>query len=148
MVFTCSNDSILCFRIYQAIKKLPDLIETLSNSSNKTLNSVITTPLKELINDMDKYQAMIEETIDFNLVERGEFLIKSGFDEELQKMRNEMDDYETKMKSNLTKTSGILGIPVKLDSNAQYGFFFKVSLKVIILFNCISTQSFIKKFQN
>lgn len=97
---------------------------------------------------MNKYQAMIEETIDFNLVERGEFLIKSGFDEELQKMRNEMDDYETKMRSNLTKTSGALGIPVKLDSNTQYGFFFKVSLKVIILLNCICKIFFKKKFHD
>ncbi|KAL5240610.1 hypothetical protein ACI65C_008020 [Semiaphis heraclei] len=118
-----------CYRIYQAIQKLPDLVQTLSNSDNKTLNSVITTPLKELVGDMNKYQAMIEETIDFKLVERGEFLIQSGFDEELQEMRNQMDNYESKMKSNLTKTSGALGISVKLDSNSQYGFFFKVLLK-------------------
>jgi len=106
-------------------------VQTLSNSDNKTLNSVITTPLKELVNDMNKYQAMIEETIDLKLVERGEFLIQSGFDDELQEMRNQMDDYESKMKSNLTKTSGALGISVKLDSNSQYGFFFKVLLKVM-----------------
>lgn len=107
-------------------------METLGNSENKTLNSVITIPLKELVNDMEKYQTMIEETIDLNLVERGEFLIQSGFDDELQEMRNQMNDYESKMKSNLTKTSGALGISVKLDSNSQYGFFFKVPLKVII----------------
>lgn len=107
-------------------------METLGNSDNKTLNSLITIPLKELVNDMEKYQSMIEETIDLNLVERGEFLIQSGFDDELQEMRNQMNDYETKMKSNLTKTSGALGVPVKLDSNSQYGFFFKVTLKVII----------------
>ncbi|KAF0754140.1 Uncharacterized protein FWK35_00019612, partial [Aphis craccivora] len=118
-----------CYRIYQAIQKLPDLVQTLSNSDNTTLNSVITTPLKELVNDMNKYQAMIEETIDLKLIERGEFLIQSGFDDELQEMRNQMDDYETKMKSNLTKTNGALGISVKLDSNSQYGFFYKVSLK-------------------
>jgi len=82
---------------------------------------------------MNNYQAMIEETIDFNLVERGEFLIRSGFDDELQKMRNHMNEYETKMKSNLIKTSGALGIPVKLDSNSQYGFFFKAALKVIFI---------------
>lgn len=93
---------------------------------------MITIPLKELVNDMEKYQTMIEETIDLNLVERGEFLIQSGFDDELQEMRNQMNDYESKMKSNLTKTSGALGISVKLDSNSQYGFFFKVPLKVII----------------
>jgi len=120
-------------RIYQAIQKLPDLLQTLSNSDNKTLNSIITTPLKEFVNDMHNYQAMIEETIDFNLVERGEFLIRSGFDDELQKMRNHMNEYETKMKSNLNKTSGALGIPVKLDSNSQYGFFFKAALKVIFI---------------
>lgn len=109
-------------------------METLSNLDNKTLNSLITTPLRELVNDMNKYQVMIEETIDLNLVERGEFLIQSGFDDELQEMRNQMNDYEMKIKSNLTKTSGILGISVKLDSNSQYGFFFKVPLKVFIQF--------------
>lgn len=107
-------------------------METLNNSDDKTLSSVITIPLKELVSDMEKYQTMIEETIDLNLVERGEFLIQSGFDDDLQEMRNQMNDYESKMKSNLTKTSGSLGISVKLDSNSQYGFFFKVSLKVII----------------
>lgn len=121
----------LNFRIFQAVQKLPDLVQTLSNSDNKTLNNVITEPLKEFMNDMNNYQAMIKETIDFDLVERGEFLIQSGFDEELQEMRNQMNEYETKMKSNLNKTSGVLGISVKLDSNSQYGFFFKVSLKVI-----------------
>lgn len=123
------------YRIYQAVQKLPDLVETLKDSDDKTLKSIITTPLKELVTDMDKYQAMIKETIDFNLVERGEFLIQSGFDDNLQEMRNQMNEYETKMKSNLTKTSGSLGISVKLDSNSQYGFFFKVALKVI--FDCI-----------
>lgn len=119
-------------RIYQAIQKLPDLVQTLTNSDDKTLKSVITTPLEELVHDMNKYQAMIEETIDFNLVERGEFLIQSGFDNDLQEMRNQMNEYEMKMKSNLTKTSGALDISVKLDSNSQYGFFFKVALKVIL----------------
>jgi len=73
------------------VQKLPDLVQTLSNSNNITLSSIITTPLKEFVNDMNKYQAMIEETIDFNLVERGEFLIQSGFDDELQEMRNQMN---------------------------------------------------------
>lgn len=127
----------MCFRIYQAIQKLPDLVQTLSSSNNQTMNSVITMPLNELVNDMNKYQAMIEQTIDFNLVDRGEFLIQSGFDDELQEMRNQMNDYEVKMKSNLTKTSGALDIGVKLDSNSQYGFFFKVSLKVITRFMII-----------
>lgn len=111
-------------------------MQTLSNSNNKTLNSIITTPLKEFVHDMNKYLAMIEETIDFNLVERGEFLIQSGFDDELKEMRNQMNEFENKIKSNLTKTSGALGISVKLDTNSQYGFFFKVSLKVII-FNLV-----------
>lgn len=125
------------FRIYQAIKKLPDLIETLNNADNKTLNNVITTPLNEFVNDMNNYQAMIEKTIDFDLVERGEFLIQSEFDEELREMRKQMNEYEVKMKSNLNKTSVALGISVKLDSNSQYGFFFKVALKVIIFFNFV-----------
>ncbi|XP_050443074.1 DNA mismatch repair protein Msh2 isoform X2 [Adelges cooleyi] len=118
-----------CYRIYQAVEKLPALVETLNNSDYKTLQSVITMPLKELVKDMSNYQSMIEETIDFNLVQRGDYLIQSGFDEELQEMRNQMNDLEAKMKSNLAKTSGQLKIQVKLDSNSQYGFFFKVPLK-------------------
>lgn len=127
------NLTFIHIRIYQAVQKLPDLLQTLSNSDNTTLNNIITTTLKEFSNDMSNYQSMIEETIDFNLVERGEFLIQSGFDNDLQEMRNQMNEYESKIKSNLTKTSEALGISVKLDSNSQYGFFFKVSLKVITL---------------
>lgn len=119
------------FRIYQAVRKLPDLLQTLCSSDNTTLNNVITTTLKECFEDMSNYQSMIEETIDFNLIERGEFLIQSGFDDDLQEMRNQMNEYESKIKSNFTKTSEALGISVKLDSNSHYGFFFKVSLKVI-----------------
>lgn len=92
-------------------------------------------PLKELVNDMRNYQSMIEETIDFNLVDRGDFLIQSGFDEELQEMRNQMDELEKKMKSSLAKTSEALQIQVKLDSNSQYGFFFKAALKVIFIWD-------------
>lgn len=45
-----------------------------------------------------------------------------------------MDNLESKMKKQLTLVAAELGLPenksVKLESNGQFGFFFRVNLKV------------------
>lgn len=83
--------SILCFvirRVYQGLSKLPLLLKTLKSSNegspHPTLQSVFISPLEDQIKYMDKFQAMMETTLDMTLVDRGEFLIKPDFDEDLQ----------------------------------------------------------------
>lgn len=76
------------FRIYYGITKLSSLINTLKSCNNSnphsTLQSVFISTLEEQIEDTSKYVEMIETTLDLNSVDRGDFLIKADFDEELE----------------------------------------------------------------
>lgn len=72
------------FRIYQAIKRLPNLVSALAASSHPTMQAFFISQLNDHIEDMIKFQEMVESTLDLSLVDRGEFLIKPEFDEELQ----------------------------------------------------------------
>lgn len=76
------------YRIYQAVSKLPDLLNSLETSyqdnPQPTLSSCFITPLKEQITELDKYQEMVQSTIDLDSVDKGEYLIKSEFDQDLQ----------------------------------------------------------------
>lgn len=68
-----------------SVSHLPRLIQQLSDASDKTaLKELIINPLKELVNDMDKFQQMIEQTIDLDAAEKGDFLVRPDFDDELK----------------------------------------------------------------
>lgn len=81
----CAKKATLqdCYRIYQAVETVPNIIGVLKKNENKYVRSVLADPLSELLVEMEKFQAMIEETVDLDLIDRGEFYIKSNFDEDL-----------------------------------------------------------------
>jgi len=59
---------------------LPKLLEQLTSEANVTaLQTMIIDPLKELIEDMDKFQQLVEQTIDLDAAEKGDFMINPGF---------------------------------------------------------------------
>lgn len=64
------------------------MLEALDNQSNgsphPTLRAAIIDPLRDCIGEMDKFQEMIESTLDMDVVDRGEFLVKPSFDENFQ----------------------------------------------------------------
>ncbi|CAH0390735.1 unnamed protein product [Bemisia tabaci] len=126
-----------CYRIYQAVSKLPDLLNSLETSyqdnPQPTLSSCFITPLKEQITELDKYQEMVQSTIDLDSVDKGEYLIKSEFDQDLQDYREKMEKLEEQMKKHLTSVASDLDYQahkqIKLESNSMHGFFFRVTLK-------------------
>lgn len=68
------------FRIYLCVSYLPKLLEQLVPEINVTaLNALIMEPLKELIEDMDKFQQLIEQTIDLDAAGKGDFMVNPGF---------------------------------------------------------------------
>lgn len=78
---------LLCvyFRIYLCVSYLPKLLEQLLLEKNVTaLNTMIIDPLKELIEDMDKFQQLIEQTIDLDAAEKGDFMVNPGFADDLK----------------------------------------------------------------
>uniref|UniRef100_A0A1B6C2N8 DNA mismatch repair protein MSH2 n=1 Tax=Clastoptera arizonana TaxID=38151 RepID=A0A1B6C2N8_9HEMI len=122
-----------CYRIYQAMLRLPNLIEALKSSDHPTFQGMFIKPILEHLSDMAKFQEMVETTLDMELVDKGEFLIKPEFDEELQGLREKMNGLEEDIKRQLNKAARDLnlepGKSLKLESNAQLGYFFRITLK-------------------
>lgn len=46
---------------------------------NAALRAVIIDPLTELVEDMEKFQQLVEQTIDLDAAEKGDFMVNPGF---------------------------------------------------------------------
>ncbi|XP_074662537.1 DNA mismatch repair protein Msh2-like [Tubulanus polymorphus] len=125
-----------CYKVYQALEKMPHLLEALEKNESQhkpLLMAVFTNPAKELLMDFAKFQEMVESTLDFTQIENHEYLIKPDFDENLQELRNKLDELEEEMRTELNKVARDLNVEpskvLKLESNAQIGYFFRVTRK-------------------
>ncbi|XP_063826756.1 DNA mismatch repair protein Msh2 isoform X2 [Ostrinia nubilalis] len=122
-----------CYRIYQAINRLPALLQCLAEADNSTVHSSLSEPISELNDDLNKYQQMIEATMDMEAVERGDFLVKPSFDENLQSLGEQLEQLQSSADKELNKAARDLGLDagktVKLETNPQGGFCFRVTLK-------------------
>ncbi|KAB7498881.1 DNA mismatch repair protein Msh2 [Armadillidium nasatum] len=125
-----------CYRLFQCIQQLPDICETLGKYDGPhiaTVTAVFTSPLQEVVEDMSKFQEMVEMTLDMNQAAQGDFVIKPEFDDNLSELREQMDELEEGIQKELRKAANDLnlesGKSIKLESNNQLGYFFRVTLK-------------------
>ncbi|XP_043252756.1 DNA mismatch repair protein Msh2 [Colletes gigas] len=121
------------YKIYTCVLHLPRLVKQLSDMNTVALRTMFTDPLIEHLKDMDKFQQMVGETIDLDAAERGDFLVRSEFDEELKELKVSMDEVERQLQAQLSKVANDLSIGtskiLKLESNQQFGYYFRVTLK-------------------
>ncbi|XP_011169227.2 DNA mismatch repair protein Msh2 isoform X2 [Solenopsis invicta] len=123
-----------CYKIYLCVSYLPKLLEQLSQEENVTaLKTMIIDPLKELVNDMDKFQQLVEQTIDLDAAEKGEFMVNPGFADDLKVLKDAMTETEETIQQQLNKAANDLcleaGKVIKLENNQQFGYYFRITLK-------------------
>lgn len=65
--------------------RVPQLMQSLGGHDDcPTLRCMFIEPLMDLLSDMQRFQDMVETTLDMDQVDRGEFLVKPSFDDDLQ----------------------------------------------------------------
>ncbi|XP_065156997.1 DNA mismatch repair protein Msh2 [Atheta coriaria] len=122
-----------CFKVYQALDLIPALVETLQNINNAAVVALIVDPICERLEELQKYQRMIEETMELSSVDRDEYFVKPSYDPVLHDLFNRKQIIEDKMQSLLKRAANDLGYEagktIKLDCTNQHGYFFRVTLK-------------------
>ena len=122
------------YAVFQAAKRLPALIEALRaapNDAGALFDQAFVQPLNQLATDFSKYVEMVEVTVDAS--NPHDLCIKASFDEDLQRIRGEMDTLEKSISKELDKAARELGLEagkvIKLESTPQLGWFLRVTSK-------------------
>jgi len=120
-------------RLYQVVLSLPSIISTLSSLEGeeelKLIKETFTSKLTQCCEDLDKFQAMVETTVDLEQVANHEYIIKPEFDEKLQELRTSMEGLWTEISKFPGKVGSDLDMTVKLESSQQYGCYLKIGRK-------------------
>lgn len=121
------------FRLYQVVLRMPKILRLLETLENSAVRNIITEPMKDTLGDLKLFKSMVEQILDLEAVERGEYLVKHTFDDQLKEYKEQMDDTESKMKRLLKKVADELnldaGSSIKLEFVGHHGFHFRISLK-------------------
>uniref|UniRef100_A0A2C9K9M9 DNA mismatch repair proteins mutS family domain-containing protein n=1 Tax=Biomphalaria glabrata TaxID=6526 RepID=A0A2C9K9M9_BIOGL len=100
-----------CYRVYQALDKLPLLLETLGkyDGDHKGLiQELFTNSIKDLLADFSKFQEMVETTLDLEQVQNHEYVIRADFDDSLADLRKQMNEVEENIRNELNKEAAAL----------------------------------------
>ena len=127
------------YRVYVSLSRLDPLIRCLQDNCGEgsdnfaVMQDNFIKDLQEISNDFEKFTQMVETTIDLKQVEQGHFMIKPDFDDNLGELREQLDDVDEKIRAQEAKTAAELDVErgkvLKLEHNAQYGYYFRVTLK-------------------
>jgi DNA mismatch repair protein MSH2 len=112
---------------------MPKIVTTLKELENVTIDSVILVPMEEILDDLEKFQVMVEQLLDPEAIDKGEYIVKASYDEGLEDLKETMDKLDEKMKKQLNNVADDLGLQagsgVKLEHVSQHGYHFRITLK-------------------
>ncbi|ORY51832.1 DNA mismatch repair protein [Rhizoclosmatium globosum] len=121
-------------RVYQVVIMLPALLETLNNHEGEyrwLLEEMYTEKLKEYSTGLQRFQEMVETTIDIAAAENHEYIIKADFDEQLQVTKVAKDRLEKQLVPEAERVADDLGVEyekkLKLEQHSQYGWHLRLT---------------------
>lgn len=119
------------FKIYQVVLRLPNLLKIMGDLECNALTVMASTPLKDLLSELKKIEEMVEEVLDLESLEKGEYLVRPSFDDKLKDIKQNLDEVESKIKKEFKKSAKILqldeGKEIKLDYASHLGFYFRTT---------------------
>ncbi|RKP22148.1 DNA mismatch repair protein Msh2 [Rozella allomycis CSF55] len=121
-------------RLYQvALSLLPirDRLMTFEGIHKELIFNEFVSPLVTIIENVQKFAELIEQTVDLEKADRHEYVLKSTFDDELNEIQEEINSLELQMEPELENASKDLHLEIykkiKLEFNPIYGHFFRIS---------------------
>ncbi|XP_031627538.1 DNA mismatch repair protein spellchecker 1 [Contarinia nasturtii] len=118
------------YRLYQVVIRTPKIVEVLKDLDCKTIDKSLCEPIKDTLDELGNYKSMVEQIIDRDEVEKGEFMVRPSFDEELGELKKTMDEFESKIAKVRSKAVDDLNNDsVKLEYVSHLGYHFRLTLK-------------------
>ncbi|KAM7353840.1 DNA mismatch repair protein spel1 [Cochliomyia hominivorax] len=121
------------FRIYQVMLRTPKIVNVLLSLENATVTSVLCDPLKSYLEDLLGLKQMVEQVMDFDAIETGEYLVKASFDAELLEMKERMSKLLSKMEKLQEKAASELDLDknqnIKLLNASHIGYHLRITLR-------------------
>lgn len=121
------------FKIYQIILRLPDILSLLNKIKSPVVKSAVYNCFSDVLQDLKNFEEMVESVLDMKAVEKGEYMIDPTFDENLNKVQQEMNLIESKMRKEMKKSAQIAGLEegpsFKLDYVSHLGYHLRSTRK-------------------
>ncbi len=121
------------YKLYCGVREAAKIKELLENEeTNECLAEACINPLSQCLPKLKKFEQLCEKTIDDEALKENEYRVKSGFDETLTNLGNEMTRLKSEIEKLLPKERRRLDVEekvLKLECTAQHGYFFRVTLK-------------------
>jgi DNA mismatch repair protein MSH2 len=127
-----SASLIECIKVYQLVAALKSFCNFLNEHTSKQDEHLYKYYLDDLqgnLEDFEKFEEMIEQSIDMNKAKRGEYIINPSFSPKLGELNKNIEEVRSRIDELREQVSDDLGIDVKLTDNNTYTFVFEVNKK-------------------
>jgi DNA mismatch repair protein MSH2 len=127
-----SASLIECIKVYQLVAALKSFCNYLNDYTSKQDEHLYKYYLDDLstnLEDFEKFEEMIEQSIDMGRAKRGEYIINPSFSPKLGELNRSIEQVREQIEELRKETADDLGIDVKLIDNNTYTFVFEVNKK-------------------
>lgn len=112
-----------------ALKSFCNFLNDHSTKQDEHLYKYYLEDLRTNLEDFEKFEEMIEQSIDINKAKRGEYIINPSFSPKLGELNKNIEEVRAKIDELKDQVADDLGIDVKLVDNNTYTFLFEVNKK-------------------